>query len=285
MKKIFSSRFVFYFVLCICSYIDPARCLTEAGTYDIEENAFPSLATLVKLHYSIPICSGTLITGGFVLTMATCLDKIPMDQARIILGGVGSENNQRYHVAWWKNCSGWSAENQRDFDANDPDIAVIRLASRVHFTENVGLAILPLEYDVPIFGEQISLVGWTKFLHLFLKRAATKKIQMPDVCAQYFKKNVITRTKVIEGKLFCTIPEPHLGAFDIGGPVYLNKNVLVGINYESTKKLATKNLHVNHLYYKDFLRYMLYYLDDSDNRIRRVAREQARPDHNYASCR
>ncbi|KAJ8669002.1 hypothetical protein QAD02_000261 [Eretmocerus hayati] len=244
--------------------------LTKEGSGDVADNEFPSFATLMEFSLSTPVkvlCTGTAVTGVFVLSTTSCMQKVPLARNRVYLGRAKDLYTQEmssytHNIAWWISYSEWARENNRVFEDGDPDIAIIRLSRRVDFSERGGLALLPFEYNVPTHNLEVSLIGWTistRFVgsqHLLAGIVETKSA---DICILHLKQPHL-RIKLEQDKLFCSLPEPHLSSVDEGGPVFYNKRVLVGINYwgSHSKSRDKKNLHINILYYKDFVKHFIF---------------------------
>ncbi|KAJ8669005.1 hypothetical protein QAD02_000264 [Eretmocerus hayati] len=259
MRRALLDSYIHYLLIIYLLYKSlPVRSLSREGTKIIEENDLTSLATFVRRYSSIPLCSGSLVTGILVLTTAHCISKIPIEQVQVFLGGNGIQGDSRYDIASFKKYSDWATENNEIYEDDGINIAVVELSRRVELNAKIGLAMIPIDCRVPNQSLKVTLVGWTKSSLTYVRRAGSVKIKSAEMCISHCNTNLI-RARLREGKLFCTLPRPHLLAVDEGGPVLYNKRVLVGINFWNEKSRAqdVKNLHINYLYYKNFVQDMI----------------------------
>ncbi|KAJ8669861.1 hypothetical protein QAD02_001120 [Eretmocerus hayati] len=254
MNKPLRVFLVQFMVLYCFTCFSSVELLSNAETRTVKENEFPSFASLVSLRpiYRI-FCCGTLVTGIFVLTTANCFSKYPIEDS-VVFAGFSTLNLQGTHeIAEWISYSDWALQNDVSHVPDDTDLGLVRLRRPISFSANIGIAQLPLQYDVPIQNLRVSLVGWPDIYGNENLRTGSLSTILSSTCKNSFRNP--TQTKIIEGKIFCSQPGPNPNKNDEGGPVFYNGRVLVGINYwaRSRDQQPSMNLHINYLLQRNFI--------------------------------
>ncbi|KAJ8669862.1 hypothetical protein QAD02_001121 [Eretmocerus hayati] len=244
---------VMYLYLCPMAVADVSSNEEPRAALDNEFPSFVSLASIRPLYRVF--CSGTIITGILILTTANCLSKYPRGNTVILVGSNRALHGNRYTVAAWMTYTEWLRRNNKNHKPDGTEIGIIEVSRRIEFTPSVNLAQMPLEYNVPIHDLKVTVLSWPDargYVDLNLI-AGNVSLTSYDGCKS--RVHGPTRVRVMEERLFCSVPGPHLTKIDEGGPVIVNNRLLVGINYwrQTRTSFPKVNMHINYVQFKHFI--------------------------------
>ncbi|XP_073962448.1 venom serine protease-like isoform X2 [Choristoneura fumiferana] len=142
---------------CSCGYKKRNRIV---GGVETGINEYPMMAGVIDLKISAIKCGGTIIEKRYVLTAAHCVVGRDAQEVAVVVGEhditVGdSPATQGINVQQITTHPQFSSSNY------DYDIAILRLAEDITFSDLVGPACLPFKFvNTNLTGAIVTLLGW-----------------------------------------------------------------------------------------------------------------------------
>ncbi|KAJ8664540.1 hypothetical protein QAD02_006202 [Eretmocerus hayati] len=204
-------------------------------------------------------CSGALISSRHVLTNEHCILSKNVAKVVIYLGSPDVRSAKEYFPAKWTSFGSWYYKKYNDIipnlDISDAAIITLRKAVNPEKIKPARISYEPLE---KLEGSQVIIAGWGTLMDssksTYLKKAIVN-VESNAVCSK-----VASLMSVVKEKFLCTSAKPVVftKSGDRGGPVLdaaLNVIAITSGNHFPKDKdpHSAVNVHVNVLYYKDFI--------------------------------
>ncbi|RWS01870.1 Transmembrane protease serine 9-like protein, partial [Dinothrombium tinctorium] len=214
---------------CGAENIFRARPRIIGGSEIQPENRYPWLAVIERLNEVDPICGGALIDHVFLLTAAHCVNDYDTSSVRVILGAHSLKNAPSplrvariiVHDEYLR----WNVTN---------DIALLELASPVHFSEKISPICLPSENNDE-FG-MLRIAGWGANQSYGFASDIPKHARIPlfdrKRCAEIYGE-LSTKIKINENLICAGGSGSDTCQGDSGGPLFSGENnfiTLIGIS-------------------------------------------------------
>ncbi|XP_047035703.1 venom serine protease 34-like isoform X3 [Helicoverpa zea] len=190
------------------------RQLRIVGGNETGVNEYPMMVAIADVRISEIKCGGVIISDRYVLSAAHCINGQSVSNFALVVGEhdvtIGDSSATRaYRIEQFLIHPQFTESNY------DYDIAILRSASRIEFSEYVGPACLPFKFNTDFAGRKVTILGWgTKFFggpksNVLLKADV-------DVISQSVCRNQI---QVTDRQMCTYTPGKDACQDDSGGPV------------------------------------------------------------------
>ncbi|CAB0015721.1 unnamed protein product [Nesidiocoris tenuis] len=129
------------------------------GGTEASINEFPLMAGLVDKGTGSRFCGGSIITNTFILTAAHCLDDTTASDVRVAVGDHDMAGRVRTGYEQSIDALRFIIHNKWNTKRVVNDIAIIQLARKINFNQNVGPVCLPSSV-VDLEGQTVTAMGW-----------------------------------------------------------------------------------------------------------------------------
>ncbi|XP_063897593.1 venom serine protease 34 isoform X1 [Helicoverpa armigera] len=137
--------------------------LRIVGGNETGVNEYPMMVAIADMRISEIKCGGVIISDRYVLSAAHCINGQLVSNFALVVGEhdvtIGdSPATRAYRIEQFLIHPQFTESNY------DYDIAILRSASRIEFSEYVGPACLPFKFNTDFAGRRVTILGWgTKF--------------------------------------------------------------------------------------------------------------------------
>ena len=172
------------------------------GGNDTEPGEFPWAAALMRQKNEKPFCGASVIAPQFVLTAAHCLSNEDKKEVTVRLGAHTIKPNEDPEPESRDfEIENWMIHNDYEFPIND--VAVIKLKSKIEYSDSIRPICLPLEEYQIEPGKNITVIGWGYFIFRGDRAQVLQKVVLKAISNEQCADEYVNDTK-IASSMFCT---------------------------------------------------------------------------------